>query len=201
MAAFNASHVNVGVGTLYVAPVGTTEPTSVTGAWAAGWQPLGYTDQGSVFTFTPAFQEVTVEEEYYPLRQSPNGAKAEMTFALAEATAQNMLIVLNAGVGTTQVATATGTNPDGSIWVEPPIIGQEVRLMIGWDSLVEGAAQPTPGTIPFGRMIMRQCLQTGAVSETHRRGSNKRMYAATFSVEKPATLQPFRFIYPAALAA
>jgi hypothetical protein len=200
MAAFDPTAVNVGVGTLYVAPIGTTEPTSVTGAWATGWTPLGYTDQGSVFTFTPAWVEVTVEEEFYPLRQAPNGAKAEMTFALAETTAANMLVALNAGVGSTLLSSAHGNNPDGSIWVEPPIIGQEVRLMIGWDALVEAAPQPTVGSVPFGRLIMRQCLQTGAVTETHRRGNNKRMYACMFSVEKPPTVQPFRFIYPHVLS-
>jgi hypothetical protein len=200
MAAYNPTNVNVGVGTLYAAPIGTAEPVAVTGAWQTGWQALGYTDQGSVFTYTPAFEEVVVEEEYWPLRQSANGAKAEMTFALAESTAANLALALNAGIGTGVLTSATGNNPDGSVWVEPPVIGQEVRIMIGWDSLVEGAAQPSPGAVPFGRLIMRQCLQTGALSETHRRGSNKRMYACTFSVEKPPNAQPFRFIYPPSLS-
>ena len=94
--AFNGSRVVVGAGTLYAAPLGTTEPTSVTGAWT-GWTSLGYTDTGSTFDITPKVSPVEVEEEYWPIRQAITSYEGSITFALAEATAQNLLLSLNAG--------------------------------------------------------------------------------------------------------
>lgn len=195
---FSGSRVEVGAGTLYVAPLGTVEPTAVTGAWPANWVALGYTDTGSTFSLQPSVQEVTVEEEYWPVREMITGYKGDLTFSLAETTAQNLLVAFNDGIGSGLNAAATGTNPDGSVWVEPPDIGLESRVMLGWDSLPKGA---TAGN-SFARLIARQCLQTGAVKIDRAKGSKKAMYTCTFSLEKPTTgLQPVRMIFPAALAA
>jgi hypothetical protein len=179
-------------------------PTTPTHTWLARRDGhvffTGNTDQGTTFTFTPTFQEITVEEEYWPIRQSPSGAKLELKFMLAEVTAQNLEISLNDGLGSSLLSGSNGTNGDGSIWVEPPTIGTEVRLMLGWDSLIEGAGSPTP-TGPFQRLIVRQAVQTGAVEMQHKKGNAKTMYACTFSGEKPPNLQPFRLIFPAGFAA
>ena len=202
---YNPNHVVVGAGSLYVAPLGTTEPTSVTGAWPSGWSTLGYTDQGSEFASTTTWAQVMVEEEFYPIRNAPTEAKVTLTFALAEATAVNLQFALNGGMGSWGNATTTGVNADGSVWVEPPIVGQELRCMVGWDSLVEGAAQPPSAAVgqlgAFGRLLVRQVIQTGSIKRTARKGNNKAMWSCEFSGEKPATgLQPFRFIFPAGFA-
>jgi len=193
---YDGSRVKVGPGTLYAAPLSTTEPTAVTGAWPAGWQSLGYTDQGSVFSLTPTVQPVEVEEEYWPVKNVITGYAGTLTFALAEQTAQNLIVALNGGL--TPSTAVKGTNADGSVWVEPPNIGAEVRIMLGWDSLPEAAAS---GADPFSRLIARQCFQTGTLQITRRKGNNKAIYPCTFSLEKPAGVQPVRFIYPASLAA
>lgn len=202
--AFNTGSIEIGAGTLYAAPLGTTEPTAVTGAWPSGWVPLGYTDSGNTWTYTPATSPVTVAEELLPVKNATTGVTATAAFSLAEATARNMILALNAGVGTPGSGTGlvsgtTGTNGDGSIWVEPPVLGNEVRIMLGWDSLPEAA---TSGTNPFGRAIWRQCFQTGALTKTRQSGANKVLITCTFSLEKPFTgFNPFREIYPAALSA
>jgi hypothetical protein len=208
---FNGSRVVVGAGTLYVAPLGTLEPASVTGAWPSGWATLGYTDTGSEFQIAPKVSPVEVEEEYWPIRQAITTYEGSLTFALAEATAQNLLLALNAGFpigsppnqtqtgystgnvgtyptgGNSQFAAGTG---DGTIWVTPPIAGTESRVMIGWDSLPEGTTAPpvfsTGFANPFQRLVARQCLQTGTMKMMHRKGNNKLTYACTFSLEKPA---------------
>ncbi|MEU9348584.1 phage tail protein [Streptomyces sp. NPDC048278] len=49
MAGSNANEIRVaGTGRILVAPVGTTAPTDVSTAWAAGWKDLGYTSQDGI---------------------------------------------------------------------------------------------------------------------------------------------------------
>jgi len=200
--AFTPGNVKIGPGTIYIAPLGTTEPTAVTGAWPTGWVQAGYTEQGSTFSVNPTTGTVDVEEEYYPLRNITTGMVATMSWVFAEATARNALLAINAGLGTPgsgagNVPGTTGTNPDGSIWVEPPGVNQDSRVMIGWDALgTTGAA----GGDPFGRIIARQCYQTGTVAMVARKGNAKRVVAVTFNLDKPLGLQPYRLIYPATLS-
>lgn len=202
--AYNGQRVVVGAGSIYAAPLGTTEPTAVTGAWPSGWIALGYTDTGSEFQIAPKVSPVEVEEEYWPIRQAITSYEGSMTFALAEATAQNLSLALNSGIPLGNTANTTGTNSDGSVWVEPPIAGAEPRIMLGWDSLPEGTSQPAAANTgfanPFQRLIVRQCLQTGTMKMMHRKGNNKLTYSCVFSLEKPVGVQPVRFIFPAGLS-
>lgn len=192
MGVYNPNNVKVGPGTLYAAPLGTAEPISVTGPWPSGWTTLGFTEAGSEFDIAPATAPLAVEEEFWPLRQVITGYSGKLMFVLAEITRQNLTLVLNAGIGSSVLANTQGANADGSLWAEPPIAGTEVRVMLGWDSLIEGAST---GADPFGRLIVRQALQTGTVKRLARKGNNKSSYAAEFSLEKPIGVQPFRFIF------
>ena len=198
MGAFDTTHVKVSAGTIYAAPIGTTEPTAVTGAWPAGWVKLGYTGGGNTFAHAPAVGTIDVEEEIYPVRYVATGEQDTFAFDLAETTLQNYLLALNGGIGTSQVASAKGTNADGSLWVEAPTIGNEVRVMLGWDALNSDAGASNAD--PFTRLILRQCYQTGTVTENHQKGTNKTVYTVSFNLEKPTGVQPFRKLYPAALA-
>ena len=201
--AFNGQKVVVGAGTLYAAPLGTTEPVGVTGAWAAGWTLLGYTDTGSEFSISPKVSPVEVEEEYWPIRQAITSYEGSITFALAEQTQQNLALAFNAGIGSSLVSSSQGVNADGSVWQETPVAGLEPRVMIGWDSLPEGATSASSANVgfdlPFGRWVFRQCLQTGAMKMTRRKGNNKATYACMFSLEKPSGVQPVRAQFPALL--
>lgn len=198
MGVYNPNNVKIGAGTLYAAPIGTAEPISVTGAWPAGWTPLGYTDQGSSFEFGPSVAAVEVEEEFWPIEQAITGYSGKLTFVLAETTRQNLALSLNAGIGSGIDAASQGANVDGSLWQEPPTPGAEVRVMLGWDSLAQAAAS---GNDPVGRIIVRRALQTGMVTRTAKKGNNKSMYAVSFALEKPVGLQPFRMLFEPNLAA
>lgn len=195
MAAFDASHVKISPGTLYIAPLGNAEPTGVTGAWPTGWVELGYTDQGSTFQFGPTTAQVTVEEEFFPVDEVIVSYAGKVTFVLAETTRQNLAISLNAGVpGSAGFASDTqATNVDGSLTQEPPDPGEDQRVAIGWDSLQKGV---TSGTDPFCRFVVRKTLQAGQVTRTARKGNNKAMYSCDFAIIKPAgNTRAFKFYF------
>lgn len=194
---YSGNNVITGVGTLYAAPLGTTEPTACTGAWPAGWTALGYTEQGSQFQIKPTANPVNVEEEYWPVRNVITAYEGHLTFALAETTFQNWMLALNAGIGTSQLTGSHGTNPsDGSSWVEMPTIGTEQRVMLGWDSLTEGT---TAGQVT-GRLIVRQCFQVGTAQVTRRKGANVAAISCDFMLEKPSGVNPFRLLIPSSMA-
>lgn len=191
----DSANVKLGPGTLYVAKLGTTEPVAVTGAWPSGWQELGYTDAGSQFDYAIASDPVEVEEELFPIGYEPTGATGSMTFALAEQTAENLLIALNAGVASDRAADTTGDLTGGGKWVEPPALEVIKRVMVGWDAL-----DANQNGDAFGRIVARQCLQTGSLSIVRRKGANKSTYSCVFSFEKPSGAQPFRAFFPDSLA-
>lgn len=197
MGVFNPNNVKIGAGTLYAAPLGTTEPTAVTGAWPAGWGPLGYTDQGSSFAFGPTVAAVEVEEEFWPIEQAIVSYSGKFSFVLAETTRQNLALALNAGFGSSTATSTQSTNSDGSLNQEPPAPGTDVRVMLGWDSINQAG---TSAVDPYSRLVVRKALQIGMVTTTHRKGNNKTMFACEFALEKPYGVQPFKFILEPNLA-
>jgi len=188
---YNSSTVRVGPGTIYAAPLGTAEPTSATGVWVAAWVKLGYTTGGSTFTRNVTTATVDVEEEIYSLKTVTTAATGDLTFSLAEDTATNLLLALNAGIGTSLQATSYTTLSDGSIKVEPPAPGNEARVMIGWDAVSSGGAPTDKGS----RLILRQCYQTGNLTKSNVKGNTISTLACTFTMEKPPTANPFAFYF------
>ncbi len=172
MADFNAAAVRFGKpGKLFIAPLGTTEPTTVTAAWGAGWIPLGYTDEGSAFNYEVSTDNVEVAEELDVLARVTTGRDASVEFALAEITKRNLNIAFNGGI----------VLGDGLAWsFEPPDLGTETRVMIGWDSMPVAANNDL-------RIIFRQCLQGGSIGLENRKGATKSTISANFQLEKPAT--------------
>lgn len=172
MADFNAAAVRFGKpGKLYIAPIGTTEPTTAVAAWPAGWVPLGYTDEGSAFNYEISTDNVEVAEELDVLARVTTGRDASVEFALAEITYRNLTIAFNGGI----------ISGDGTAWsFEPPDLGNETRVMIGWDAL------PTVASNDL-RVIFRQCLQGGSLGLENRKGATKSTISANFQLEKPAS--------------
>jgi hypothetical protein len=161
---------------------------------------LGYTDQGSTFTFGPQTAAVTVEEEFYPIDEAIVSYSGKITFALAEQTRQNLALSLNAGIGSSLVAASQGVNvSDNSLWQEPPAAGTEPRIMLGWDA-IPFAGSGGANIDPFTRIVIRKCLQIGQITRMARRGNNKAMYAVEFGIIKPTGVQPFRFTFEPSLA-
>lgn len=171
MADFNAAAVRFGKpGKLFIAALGTPEPITVTEAWPAGWVPLGYTDEGSAFNYEISTDNVEVAEELDVLARVTTGRDASIEFALAEITYRNLTIAFNGGI----------ILGDGLVWeFEPPDLGNEQRVMVGWD------AMPTVASNDL-RIIFRQCLQGGSLGLENRKGATKSTIAANFQLEKPS---------------
>lgn len=179
-------------GSLYAAPIGTVEPTAVTGAWPTGWLSLGYTTAGSTFTNGLTTGTITPEEEFYPIRTVVTAATATLAFNLLELTQRNWQLALNNGILAPGTSQNSGTNTDGSYWVEPAAIGTELRVMLGWDSFTNGGTTGTVG----GRLVCRQCLQTGSLGIQRAKGASPAFIPTSFSLEKPPSVQPWRLHTP-----
>lgn len=172
MTDYNAATVRFGKpGKLYVAPLGTTEPTTCIAAWGVGWVPLGYTSEGSTWNYEVTTEDVEVAEELDVFARVTTGRDASVEMALAEITKKNMVIAMNGGI-------VVG---DAMAWsFEPPDIGLETRLMLGWDAI------PTVADNDL-RMIFRQVYQSGAMNIENRKGATKSLINASFKLEKPAS--------------
>jgi len=169
--------ISLGPGYLYIAVLGTTEPTDLTTPWAsvsANWIHLGYTTEGSTFTYTPSAESVVVAEELDPVARALTGREFKMEFALAQLTATNLKVAMNGG---------TITAGSGIVTFEPPDLGEELRTMLGWES--EDHQE---------RWVLRRCLQTGASSIGRRKGADRAAIGVSFDLEKPSGAKPFKAI-------
>lgn len=174
--AFNPSAVTTGPGILYVAPLGTTEPTSASATLDPAYRQIGYTNEGSTFSFDFSSADVEVAEELLPIRTDVTGQSAKLAFSMAEATRANLLLALNQG--------AAGTN--NASGVEPPAPGSESRVMIVLD------------TYDDSRWLFRQVLQTGSLAIDFKKAPAKKLLPVEFKLEFPSTgLRPFK-VFPSA---
>lgn len=171
MVDFNPAAVRFGKpGKLRIALLGTAEPTAVDSAWPAGWVPLGYTDEGSSFNYEISTDNIEVAEELDVLHRVTTGRDASVEVALAEITYRNLIVAFNGGL----------IEGDGTEWTfEPPDLGNEVRVMLGWDASADVATNDL-------RFIFRQCLQGGSVTLENRKGATKQTISANFQLEKPS---------------
>ncbi len=172
MVDFHTAAVRFGKpGILRIAPLGSTEPAKVNDPWGTPWVPIGYTDEGSSFNYEVSTDNVEVAEELDVLARVTTGRDASVEVALAEITKRNLTIAFNGGI----------IAGDGLEWeFEPPDLGNETRIMLGWDALTKTADNDL-------RIIFRQCLQGGSLGMENRKGATKSTISANFQLEKPAT--------------
>lgn len=159
--------VKLGPGHLWVAPIGTTEPSNVSGTLpSANWVDLGYTEAGSEIGFAMTFEDVNVAEELDPILTTATARVTSIKFALAQLTARNLSVAFNGGT----IDTPSG----GSVTFEPPDLGEEERLMIVWDS--DDAEE---------RWLFRKCVQVGSVTIARAKAPAKATVPCEFKAEKP----------------
>jgi hypothetical protein len=174
------ANIALGVGYIYIADLGTTEPTDLATAWSAvssNWSLIGYTDAGSEFHYTINTDVVDVAEELDPLQIVSTGRSANVQFAMSEITATNLKRALNAPSSTITAGT-------GVVFFEPPDLGTEVRRMIGYES--EDHTE---------RWIFRQCFQGGDIAMQRRKGAANVTITTQYNLEKPTSgLRLFRAI-------
>lgn len=158
--------VKIGPGLLYIAPIGTTEPTTGSGALPSAWVALGYTEEGSTITFDMTFEDVDVAEELDPVKVVATGRMSSVKFSLAELTARNLHTAFNGG--------SVGSPSAGFVTYEPPDLGAETRTMLLWQA--DDNAE---------RWLFRRCLQVGTVEIPRRKAPDKAVIPCEFRTEVP----------------
>lgn len=171
----SSDEVLLGAGTLYVAPIGTSEPTSASATLPSEWREVGYTEDGSVVDIAYTNEGIPVGEEFYPVKYVTTAVEMSLGFNMRQASRRNLALALNAG--------ADAAN-DGTSF-EPPAPGSEVRVMAVLDT-EDGA-----------RWIFRQCFQGGSVTISRQKAPNVADLPVQFRLEKPASSQPFK-VFPTA---
>ncbi len=155
--------VRLGPGILWIGPVGSTEPTTLSAAIDAAFTQIGYTEEGHAFTLSPSFDPVEVAEEVDPISYEPTSREMRIEFAMAQLTAKNLSAAFNGG----DVTTGTGI-----VTFEPPDLGSEERVCIIWESL-DGKE----------RWVYRKCLQVGDVEIARRKAPDKATVPVSFMLE------------------
>lgn len=172
----NAEAISLGPGRLFVAPVGTTAPTDLTTALDPAWVPVGYTEEGSEFSYELSSEEVPVAEELDPLFYRTTGRSGTVSFAMAENTARTLGIAFNGG-------TVSEPGTDGSVTYTPPEPGNEERRALLFES--EDGEE---------RWHFPQVFQGGSVSIARRKGAEKATLPVEMRLEKRAGEPPFRVV-------
>ena len=165
-------------GYLLWAPLGSTEPTNTvegsvfTDSWDAAWISLGATENGSTFTYSSTVEAVRVAEFFDPIQYSTTERTGSFAFNLADWTLSNWKRAMNGG--TLSVVSGTGATTLNSF--EPPTPGDEVRCMLGWESL--------DSTV---RIVCYQVFQGGEIASAFQKAPALAVIPATFNFEVPAS--------------
>ena len=174
-------------GYLFAAPLASTLPTNTvvaskfTDSWPAAWIPLGATTEGSTFSYSTSVEPIMVAEFFDPIKYATTERSGNIAFNLADFTLKNYKLALNGGLGA--IAPTTGTGTTASYDYEPVAPGNEVRVMVGWES--------TDGTM---RLILRQTIQGGEVSSAFQKAPTIAAIPCTFNMEIPVgATSPFKW--------
>lgn len=170
-------------GYLFWAPLGTTEPTnSVTGSkftdtWPVGWLSIGATEDGSEFSYETKVDAIKVAEFFDPIRWSTTDRSGSLSFNMADYTLTNWKRAVNGG--TLSIVSGTTTTQLNSFI--PPVPGQEVRAMLGWESL--------DNTM---RIIMYQCINSGTITSAYKKAPDFAVIPCQFNFEVPTSGSPWK---------
>jgi len=176
----SSTEVVVDPGLLYVAAIGTTEPTASTDLAAAtlpsAWREVGYTEDGSVFKYETKSEDIEVAEELDPILSMITGRSGTLEFQMAQASRRNLFLALNSGAAGANAATT----------LEPPDPSAMVRVMLLHVSNDAGAVRGT---------LFRQCFNVGGLELDYSKAPKKVMIPVTFKLEKPTSKTPF-IVFP-----
>lgn len=156
--------VLLGPGRIYIAAVSATDPANASAVLpSASWTPLGYTEDGSEFTFEVSTEDVEVAEEIEAIKVVATGSSTSVTFEFAERTITNVAMALGLGATTT-------SGP-----LEPSTTQTPIKIV--WDSDEAPSAANR-------RWLFRSCVPSGSVSFSQRKSPQKRSVPVTFRCSK-----------------
>jgi len=165
-------------GFLRAAPLGSALPSNTvagsvyTDAWPEAWLPLGATTDGSTFAYSTKVEAIQAAEFFDPIKYVTTERSGNIAFALMDFTLQRYRMALNGGLAA--LVPTAGTGSTASYDFEPVAPGNEVRLMIGWES--------TDHTM---RLVLRQTIQGGEVSTDFKKAPAVSAIPCTFNMEIP----------------
>lgn len=172
----DSDQVVAGPGLIYVAPVGTTEPTTVSSTLDPAFTAVGYTSEGTTITYEITNEAITVAEEFDPIRYQTTGREGTVAFSLAQASIGRLALALNLGASIN----------DGALSVEPPEPGSEQRVMIVLDCE------------NHGRWLFRKCINASSLEIAFKKAPDLTLFPVEFRLEKPTGVAPFKvFAYGA----
>lgn len=172
-------------GFLFWAPLASTEPTHAAAsstydadAWPAAWISLGATEDGSKVSYETKVEPITVAEFFDPIAYRTVERSGNIAFNLTNWTLNTLKRVFNGGT----IATVSGTGATLSSSYVLPTPGNEVRAMIGWESLDHTV-----------RLIIYQAINGGTIEQAYQKAPAKAMLPCQFMFEVPSSGQPIKY--------
>lgn len=172
--AVNPLAIKTGPGKIYYGPLGTAIPTftatasKVVGTWTS-WVGVGSTDEGLTYNESTDTENITVAESLYPVSVVTTGKSGTISFSMAEVSSSNWKLAANGGT-----VTATGATTTLLHTYVPPLVGQEVRVMMGFHSYDDTEV-----------IIWPQVFNSGGFETPRSTVAAKAVLPVTFSVELP----------------
>lgn len=160
-----AGNVDLGPGRLWVAPLGTTEPTSASTALDAAFWAIGYTEDGTEIQTNITNEAVTVAEELDPVSNEITGRETQLAVQMAEMTRKRLYLALGGGAGLVDNA-----NP-----LTPPAPAAVVPVILVWDS-----EETATGNNQNRRYIFHSCTPSGTITTARRKAPQKALLSVTF---------------------
>lgn len=154
----NASNIVVAqMARVYLAPVGTTAPTTPVGVMGDAWREVGlFTPDSLSWATDPSFEEVRSHQSNYPTRRFQTEDAATVEVDLQEWTGENFKAVYGGGT----ITEVTG----------PPIHYRYSPPAVGGRTAVSAVIEIIDGTKHYRRVIPR-CEQAEGVEQTFERTS------------------------------
>lgn len=174
----SADEVVAGPGLLYVAPLGTTEPTTSSdlSSLPSAWREVGYTDKGSTFSYKITAEGLDVAEELDPVGTRITKRAGTVTFQMAQASRRNLALALNLGAAAANDATT----------LEPPDESAMLRVML---LRVSTDASAVRG------VLFRKVFNTGGLEINFSEAPDKSVIPVEFALEKPTSAKSF-IVFP-----
>lgn len=177
-----ANNVLIGPGRLWVAPVGTTTPTSASAALDAEFWPIGYTEEGTTVTIEATAEEIMVAEELDPVRYVNSARSITIELAMVEMTRKRL--ALSTGLGGAYVDSAAVINAFDITTDE------NTPVSLVWDS-----EETAAGNSQNVRWVFPKAYQTGAVSVARQKAPAKSTLPVEFKVAKLTGSQLY-YVFP-----
>lgn len=150
VAAVTPGTIKTGPGIIRYAPLGTALPTftvtasKLVATWTT-WVSVGATDEGITFQESTDTADIEVAESLYPVYVVTTKKTGTCTFNMSQIDTKNWQLASNGGTITTTGATTTKLDT-----YVPPLVGAEVRVMLGFQSYDDTEAFVWPQTFNTG---------------------------------------------------